>query len=100
MEERKFWNRYMQAYEECLSVTSTSAAAWFVGPADDEKSAPLLSPGFLSMRSKNFDEQKVSDNRRSIGAPIRRHCRVRVLVAWPALSGTSNENIEPLSTSE
>jgi polyphosphate kinase 2 (PPK2 family) len=44
VEERKFWNRYMQAYEECLSVTSTSAAAWFVGPADDEKSAPLIVP--------------------------------------------------------
>jgi PPK2 family polyphosphate:nucleotide phosphotransferase len=42
VEERKFWKHYMQAYEECLSATSTSDAAWFVVPADDKENARLI----------------------------------------------------------
>jgi hypothetical protein len=30
IEERKFWKRYMTAYEECLSATSTRDAPWYV----------------------------------------------------------------------
>jgi PPK2 family polyphosphate:nucleotide phosphotransferase len=40
--ERKFWNRYMTAYEQCLSATSTSAAPWYVVPADDKENARLI----------------------------------------------------------
>jgi PPK2 family polyphosphate:nucleotide phosphotransferase len=32
--ERQFWDRYMIAYEEAFSNTSTSWAPWFVVPAD------------------------------------------------------------------
>ena len=32
IEERKFWNRYMSAYEECLAATSTREAPWYVVP--------------------------------------------------------------------
>jgi PPK2 family polyphosphate:nucleotide phosphotransferase len=42
MEERKFWKQYMQAYEECLSATSTGDAPWYVVPADDKKNARLI----------------------------------------------------------
>ena len=42
VEERKFWKHYMKAYEECLSATSTSDAAWFVVPADDKENARLI----------------------------------------------------------
>lgn len=42
VEERKFWNQYMQAYEACLSATSTRQAPWYVVPADDKKNARLI----------------------------------------------------------
>ena len=40
--ERKCWPLYMQAYEACLSATSTADAPWYVVPADDKQSARLI----------------------------------------------------------
>jgi PPK2 family polyphosphate:nucleotide phosphotransferase len=40
--ERKFWNQYMEAYEDCLSATSTKHAPWHVVPADDKYNARLI----------------------------------------------------------
>ena len=40
--ERKFWNQYMKAYEDCLSATSTKDAPWHVVPADDKYNARLI----------------------------------------------------------
>jgi len=34
VQERKYWNDYMAAYEEMISETSTSYAPWYVVPAD------------------------------------------------------------------
>ena len=42
IEERTFWKQYMQAYEECLSATSTRNAPWYVVPADDKANARLI----------------------------------------------------------
>ncbi|MGO8917789.1 MAG: ADP-polyphosphate phosphotransferase [Stellaceae bacterium] len=42
IEERKFWNDYMKAYEDCLSATSTRDAPWYVVPADDKMDARLI----------------------------------------------------------
>ncbi len=42
IEERKFWKQYMEAYEECLSATSTSQSPWYVIPADDKLNARLI----------------------------------------------------------
>jgi len=42
IEERKFWKQYMQAYESCLSATSTKNAPWYVVPADDKENARLI----------------------------------------------------------
>src|SRR6201987_4254588 len=42
VEERKFWKRYMSAFEECLSATSTREAPWYVVPADDKENARLI----------------------------------------------------------
>ena len=42
IEERKYWNQYRKAYEDCLSGTSTREAPWYVVPADDKLSARLL----------------------------------------------------------
>ncbi|HWI13711.1 MAG TPA: ADP-polyphosphate phosphotransferase [Burkholderiales bacterium] len=42
LEERKYWDDYMQAYAACLSATSTKHAPWYVVPADDKKNARLI----------------------------------------------------------
>jgi polyphosphate kinase 2 (PPK2 family) len=40
--ERKYWNDYVKAYEDCLSATSTHHAPWYVIPADDKENARLI----------------------------------------------------------
>jgi PPK2 family polyphosphate:nucleotide phosphotransferase len=40
--ERKFWKRYMEAYEECLHATSTDHTPWYAVPADDKDDARLI----------------------------------------------------------
>jgi PPK2 family polyphosphate:nucleotide phosphotransferase len=42
IEERQFWKQYMQAYEACLSATSTESSPWYVVPADNKKNARLI----------------------------------------------------------
>jgi PPK2 family polyphosphate:nucleotide phosphotransferase len=42
VEERKFWDSYMEAYEHCLSATSTSQTPWYIVPADDKENARLI----------------------------------------------------------
>jgi PPK2 family polyphosphate:nucleotide phosphotransferase len=42
IEERKFWKDYINAYEECLSATSTTDAPWYIVPADDKENARLM----------------------------------------------------------
>jgi PPK2 family polyphosphate:nucleotide phosphotransferase len=42
VEQRKYWERYMEAYEACLAETSTTEAPWYVVPADDKKNARLI----------------------------------------------------------
>ena len=57
VEERKFWKRYMVAYEECLSATSTSDAPWYVVPADDKETARLIVSWIIF---DTFDRLKMS----------------------------------------
>ena len=40
--ERKYWKQYMQAYEACLTATSSAHAPWYVVPADDKENARLI----------------------------------------------------------
>jgi PPK2 family polyphosphate:nucleotide phosphotransferase len=42
VEERKFWNQYMRAYEKCMSATSSKHAPWYIVPADDKHNARLI----------------------------------------------------------
>jgi PPK2 family polyphosphate:nucleotide phosphotransferase len=42
MKERKFWKKYMTAYEDCLGATSTIDSPWYVVPADDKENARLI----------------------------------------------------------
>jgi PPK2 family polyphosphate:nucleotide phosphotransferase len=42
IEERKHWKDYMDAYEECLTHTSTRHAPWYIIPADHKPDARLI----------------------------------------------------------
>jgi PPK2 family polyphosphate:nucleotide phosphotransferase len=42
IEERKYWDLYREAYQDCLTATSTGQAPWYVVPADDKKNARLI----------------------------------------------------------
>ncbi|NTU93135.1 MAG: polyphosphate kinase 2 family protein [Chlorobiaceae bacterium] len=42
IEERNHWKTYMEAYEACLTATSTKAAPWYIVPADDKQNARLI----------------------------------------------------------
>jgi PPK2 family polyphosphate:nucleotide phosphotransferase len=42
IEERKYWNQYMTAYEQCLGATSTRLAPWYIVPADNKENARLI----------------------------------------------------------
>lgn len=42
IEERKLWKEYMEAYQQCLSATSSKEAPWYVVPADDKRNARLI----------------------------------------------------------
>lgn len=40
--ERKFWKDYREAFEECLSATSSHHTPWYIVPADDKENARLI----------------------------------------------------------
>jgi len=40
--EREFWDPHQEAYETCLTSTSTEDSPWYVVPADDKKNARLI----------------------------------------------------------
>ncbi|MBB1091594.1 polyphosphate kinase 2 family protein [Rhodopseudomonas palustris] len=42
IEERKYWDDYMDAYEHCLSETSSEDAPWYIVPADDKQNTRLI----------------------------------------------------------
>jgi len=55
--ERKYWKHYMQAYEDCLTATSTHEAPWFVVPADNKENARLIVSQIVL---DTFDELKMA----------------------------------------
>ena len=42
MQERRYWDQYTHAFEDCLNATSTQHAPWYVVPADDKDNARLI----------------------------------------------------------
>ena len=57
IEERKFWDDYQYAYEECLSNTSTDHSPWYVIPADDKLNARLIISEVIINALKELDMQ-------------------------------------------
>lgn len=72
--ERKFWKDYMDAYEECISKTTTDHAPWFVIPADDKHNARLIISDLIveALEELKMEYPHVSDERRSELLSIRK----------------------------
>jgi PPK2 family polyphosphate:nucleotide phosphotransferase len=72
--ERKFWNQYTTAFEECLSATSTKAAPWHVVPADDKLNARLIVSRVVieAMRGLKMSYPEMTDAQRGELKAIRK----------------------------
>lgn len=66
VQERKYWKRYQQAYQDCLRATSTEHAPWYVVPADDKENARLIVSQIVvnTLASLKMQYPRVTDERR------------------------------------
>ena len=55
LEERRFWDDYMKAYEDCLGATSTRHAPWYVVPADDKQNARIIVAHIIARTLEKLD---------------------------------------------
>ena len=64
--ERKFWDEYMSAYEDCIGATSTKTAPWYVVPADDKYNARLIVSRIVidALQSLKMSYPKITEARR------------------------------------
>lgn len=77
LQERRLWDQYMEAYEQCLAQTSTPESPWYAVPADDKKNARLIVSGVIleTLRSLGLQFPKVDAGHRSELRKIRRLLR-------------------------
>lgn len=57
VEERQYWDAYMQAYEAALPATSTHESPWYAVPADDKKNARLIVSQVVNATLEAMDPQ-------------------------------------------
>jgi PPK2 family polyphosphate:nucleotide phosphotransferase len=57
IEERKYWDDYMAAYQEVLTRTSTAYAPWFVVPADAKWFARIVVAAIIANKLVQMDPQ-------------------------------------------
>lgn len=74
IEERKYWDDYMAAYEDCFGETSTDMAPWYVVPADDKKNARLIISKIIleTFRSLDMSYPETTDERQQELLKIRK----------------------------
>ena len=65
--ERAHWGRYMRAYSDCLSATSTEWAPWYVVPADHKwvTRAVVADVITTAIRSLDLKYPEVTDEQRA-----------------------------------
>lgn len=63
IEERKYWDDYMKAYQEAIKATSTEYAPWYIVPADKKWFTRLVVSEVIvqTMKKLNLDYPKLSD---------------------------------------
>lgn len=63
LEERKLWDKYVDAIEDALPATSTKSAPWYIVPADDKWYARAVVADLIAqhLESLDLDYPKLSD---------------------------------------
>jgi PPK2 family polyphosphate:nucleotide phosphotransferase len=74
VEERRLWDDYQRAYEDCFRATSTAKSPWYIVPADDKRNARLIVSEIVidTLRALPMSYPEVSDERRKELAEIRK----------------------------
>ncbi len=74
IEERKFWKQYVEAYEDCLTATSTKDAPWYVIPADDKENTHLIVSKIIldTLRELKMSYPKLDEKRKQELKSIRK----------------------------
>lgn len=67
LKERKFFDDYIKAYEDCINNTSTKWAPWYIVPADHKPSTRIIVSEIIGSRIKdlNLHYPKVSKESRA-----------------------------------
>lgn len=55
LKERKFFDEYIKAYEDCINNTSTKWAPWYIVPADHKPSTRLIVSEIIGSRIKDLN---------------------------------------------
>ena len=66
VKERESWKQYKNAYEACLSATSTASAPWYVVPADDKSTTRLIVSRIIvdALKELKLEYPKLNPERR------------------------------------
>ncbi|KAH0534184.1 hypothetical protein FGG08_007231 [Glutinoglossum americanum] len=74
VQERALWDQYQEAYEDCLSATSTKNAPWYIIPADDRYNARLIVARVVLdlMKSLKLEYPQTTEKRREELQAIRK----------------------------
>jgi len=77
IKERGFWKHYMEAFEDCLTATSTNIAPWYVVPADDKENAWLIVSSIIveALKDLKMSYPKMDAKRRQELQSMRRLLR-------------------------
>ena len=77
MHERKYWDQYMQAFQDCLNATSTQHSPWYVVPADDKDNARLIISAIVlnTIKSLKLSYPKTTAERRAELLAIRKQLK-------------------------
>jgi PPK2 family polyphosphate:nucleotide phosphotransferase len=53
--ERRFWDAYQRAYEDCIAGSGTRHCPWHIVPADDKETARLIVSQIILEAMESFD---------------------------------------------
>jgi len=64
--ERKYWNKYMKAYEEMIENTATEKSPWYIVPADNKSYARIVVASAIiqAMESMKLEYPVVDEQKR------------------------------------
>ncbi len=74
IQERKYWDQYWSAYEDCLTETTTERAPWHIVPADDKYNSRLVISHLIlhCLKDLKMEYPKPDEDRKKEWEAIRR----------------------------